>query len=245
MTTNTPVPLNELPPAIRAILCPPTIAGEDPAMAAELFALVQQDWDPRSFREWTLVSQVANADLEILRFGPVRKWVFNAAVARAILKQIIDAHVAKEGVSLAQRDAPLEDGYAQSWWRRMKRLSFAAVSGDNDAVQIIESKIGPNKVGLGAERLKSSSAPWRRKFFWIDLLALPCLDVIPRAGNSRVSPCGGRKTLPKRPLRREASRMFHWRRRTRRLYPSPSLRGLARTLLMCGNQIYQRPARIR
>ena len=51
MTTNTPVPLNKLPPAIRDILCPLTIAGEDPAMAAEIFALVQLDWDPRSFRE--------------------------------------------------------------------------------------------------------------------------------------------------------------------------------------------------
>jgi hypothetical protein len=155
MTTNNSMSPNELPPAIRGILCPPTIAGEDPAMAAEIFALVQRDWDPRSFREWTLVSQVANADLDILRLGPVRRWIFNAAVARGILKQILDSHVEKDkGVFRAQCDPPLEQGYSQSWWRQMKRISFAGVSGDNDALQIIEAKIGPNKVGLGAETVE-------------------------------------------------------------------------------------------
>jgi hypothetical protein len=153
--TNNPTLPNELPPAIRAILCPATIAGEDPALAAEIFALVQQDWDPRSFREWTLVSQVANAELEFLRFGPVRKWVFDAAVARTILKQILDIHVEKEGgVFRAQYEPPVEQGYTQSWWREMKRMSFAAVSGDNDALQTIEAKIGPNKVRLGAETVE-------------------------------------------------------------------------------------------
>ena len=130
--------------------------------------MVIQERNPRSLREWLLVKQHVDAELEILRFGHARKWVFNAAVAGAVLRQIVDRQVEREidelrkkGGFRAQGAPAHEQDFCQGWWRRMKRLSFAAVSGESDAVQIIEKEIGGNKIGFGDQ------LPWKSRLAWI------------------------------------------------------------------------------
>jgi hypothetical protein len=148
-----------MPPEIRAILGPPpVVAGEDRGVYYQLLNMVIEEWDPQGHRQWSLVKQIADSEWEAIRFRQARGWVFNAAIARSIFKQIVDHFCQQELLEMEKRQEPflrmedpsIERKFGQWGFLQWRRKAFAAVLGDRAAIKQVEEKIGRGRVVMDA-----------------------------------------------------------------------------------------------
>jgi hypothetical protein len=136
----------------------PIVAGENAADYFELLRADVEDWEPRSSQEIFCVKQLADAEWELLRWGEVRKLLFNFAIAEGLVAQIVDLEDERSGDE-QQRDRTvhpdpgLELFVRQGWLRSVRRIAFEAVAGDDGAIALMEKQIGTDAVAIGARTI--------------------------------------------------------------------------------------------
>jgi hypothetical protein len=81
--------------------------------------------------------------------------VWNAGIADSIHKKIVSiqavevlAKQREKGLNLVQADKSVEGFFSQGWWRRIQDEAFAAVSGDKEALAMIEDMLGRGALAL-------------------------------------------------------------------------------------------------
>jgi hypothetical protein len=137
----------------------PIVAGENPADYFELLRSDVEDWEPRSSQEIFSVKQLADAEWDLLRYGAVRKWLFDAAIAEGLVTQIVDLEVERSGDEIQRDrtvhpDPSLELCVRQGWLRSVRRIAFDAVAGDDGAIAFVEKQIGTESVAMGPRTIR-------------------------------------------------------------------------------------------
>jgi hypothetical protein len=130
----------------------PVIAGENASDYFELLNSVVEEWKPLTLEQCLLVKQTADSEWAAIQFQEYRVWLFNAAIAAGLVAQIVDAEIENGGDAsdrIVHQDPGLEPCVHQGWLRSVRRVTSAAVAGDQDAIAKIEARIGPDQIGMG------------------------------------------------------------------------------------------------
>jgi len=130
----------------------PIIAGENAGDFFELLYWAVDEWRPLTSEELFLVKQLVDSEWEALRFQEFRMWLLNMAIAEGLVAQLVDSENENGGDAsdrIVHRDPGLEPCVDPSWLRAVRRMTLAAVAGDKDAIVQIETRIGPDEIGMG------------------------------------------------------------------------------------------------
>jgi hypothetical protein len=132
----------------------PIVAGENPADYFELLKSNIEEWEPLSPQEVFCVKHLTDTEWELLRWGDVRKWLFNVAIAEGLVAQIVDLEVERSGDEkqldrTVHPDPGVELCVRQGWLRSVRRIAFDAVAGDDRAIAFVEKQIGTDAVAMG------------------------------------------------------------------------------------------------
>jgi hypothetical protein len=137
----------------------PVIVGQDPALYFDLLELVVEEWRPESLQTCSLVKQLVDAEWELLLLGDFQAWLLNSAIANDLLAQLADLEAEKDHDEQAKNNSSgnaqgkpaIELLLRQGLWLRMRRIVFAAVSGDADAIALVEQRLGAGRVAMGPQ----------------------------------------------------------------------------------------------
>jgi len=105
---------------------------------------------------------MTDAEWDILTYRDVRVWQFDAAIAQDLFAQLIDRAVEYDGkdnhqkgsYAYIQQDPPFELTYVQHWWRKTRRIVFAAAAGDKASIEFVEKQLGVGKVAMSPHTAK-------------------------------------------------------------------------------------------
>jgi hypothetical protein len=141
--------------SLRGLLYHPAVAGEIASGFHKVLDGVSEEMKPKRLREWFLAEQISYAEQKARRLRAASAWVWNAGIADSIHKQIVSiqavevlAKQREKGLNLVQADKSVEGFFSQGWWRGMQDEAFAAVSGDKEAIAIIEDMLGRGALAL-------------------------------------------------------------------------------------------------
>jgi hypothetical protein len=141
--------------ALRGLLHRSVVAGESASDFHKVLDGVSEEMRPQRLREWFLAEQISYSEQKARRLRAASALVWNAGIAKSIHRQIVDieavellAHQQEKGLNLIQTDKSVEGFFSQEWWRRVQNEAFAAVSGDKEALEIIEDKLGRGTIAL-------------------------------------------------------------------------------------------------
>jgi len=129
----------------------PVIAGENAATILSFSIRLSRNG---SRSRWNSPSGQANRGFRVggNTVSRNRVWLFNARNSSGLVATNRRRRNRERGDAsdrIVHQDPGLEPCVHQGWLRSVRRVTSAAVAGDQDAIAKIEARIGPDKIGMG------------------------------------------------------------------------------------------------
>ena len=105
---------------------------------------------------------MVDAEWQLLFFEEFQTWLVNSAIAEDLLAQLAALEAEKDdgekdkriSYQNARGEPAVELFLRKGIWLKMRRVVFAAVSGDADAIALVEQHLGVGKVAMGPHTVR-------------------------------------------------------------------------------------------